>query len=280
MVKENTDATQAGETTEPGAEVAVEVETAGKEEAEGEADKGDDDGESQSENKPEGDAKKDEPFSKKAVNALNRVKREKRQLRAQVKALEAKIAELNGASPDASLKAPDPKDFDSYTDLLEAKTDYKIRKEMQEANKNGQIEALNAQKQQVYAQRDAEIARVAQETAKALPDLPNVIGEVQQYLDGIDPAVEEIIYDLDNPSLAVYVLAKEGTLVDVLNATPALAAAKLLAAQQRGEHFMASTRAKQTPSAPEPMRGAKGTGAVAKPLESRSPNELLKWMRT
>lgn len=222
-----------------------------------------------------------EPFPKKAVNALNRAKREKRQLRAQVKALEAQMAELKGANPTASYTPPDPNKFDSYTEFNNANVQHQIKTAMEEAQNKGKLEALEGQRNQLAAQRNAELAHTAAETAKQLPDLPNVVGQYAQQLDSVSADVAEIIYEMDNAPLAVYTLAKEGILEDVLSAPPYIAAVHLMNAQARGERLLGGSRmAKPTVTAPEPIRAAKGTGVNSQPLHARTGKDLLNWVRS
>lgn len=226
------------------------------------------------------EAQKEGEFPKKAVNALNRAKREKRQLRAQVKALESQLSELKAYKPEAS-SAPDPRQFDSYTDFNEANVQHQIKQAMAEAQNKGKLEALEGQRSQIAERRNQEVAQVAMETAKQLPDLPNVISQYTNQLDNVRGELAELIYEMDNAPLAIYTLAKEGTLEDVLDAPPALAAVHLMRAQERGEQALKAKSPRQSvTNAPDPIRASKGTGVNQKSLQDLSGQELLKWMRS
>jgi len=226
------------------------------------------------------EAQKEGEFPKKAVNALNRAKREKRQLRAQVKALESQLSELKAYKPEAS-SAPDPRQFETYTDFSEANVKHQIKSAIEEAQNKGKLEALESHKEQLAAKRNDEVARVAEETAKQLPDLPSVNAQYAQQLNSIGSELAEVIYEMDNAPLAIYTLAKEGILEDVLDAPPALAAVHLLNAQARGEQALKAKSPRQSvTNAPDPIRASKGTGVNQKSLQDLSGQELLKWMRS
>lgn len=222
----------------------------------------------------------EEPFPKKAVNALNRAKREKRQLRAQVKALEAQLSELRNSNPTASMAEPDVNGFETFTDFNKANVEFQIKKAMEEAQNKGKVEALESQRSQLIAQRNAELSAAAAETAKQFPDLPQVVGQYAQQLNSVGQEIAEIIYEMDNSPLAVYTLAKEGILEDVLSAPPAIAAVHLLNAQARGEQQLSAKRMVQTPAAPAPIRAAKGTGTNSKPLHALSGDDIMKWLKS
>jgi len=123
------------------------------------------------------------------------------------------------------------------------------------------------------------VARVAEETAKQLPDLPSVNAQYAQQFNSIGSELAEVIYEMDNAPLAIYTLAKEGILEDVLDAPPALAAVHLLNAQARGEQALKAKSTRQSvTNAPDPIRASKGTGVNQKSLQELSAQELFKSM--
>lgn len=280
MTETTTAQNQAGNDAEPvNAEATAEtVDTKTDEATDGDASEGDGEGSTEQ-------TKNKEPWPDKAVNALKREKREKRQYRAQVRALEAQIAQLKGSNPAAEVQAPDPNKFEKYTDYVNEQVKFQTEQAVKEAQNKGRLEALEGQKEAVQAERNAELARVAQETAKAVPDLGQVIGAHAQALDSVGSEIGEIIYEMDNAPLAIYTLAKEGVLEDVLNAPPAIAAHYLLNAQARGEQALAAKSAhkptpKQTVQAPEPIKAARGTGTSQKPYQLMSGKDVLKWVNS
>lgn len=229
----------------------------------------------------------DKPFPKKAVNALNRAKRNARQLKAEVRQLQAELSQLKNFKPSTQNEKPDPNKFESYTDYNAAQVEYQIKTRMEEAQNKGKLEAVESQHMKAQAARDAILTQQAQEVAKALPDMGQVISRHTAALDSIGGDLKEIIYDLDNAPLAIYTLAKEGRLEDVLSSNPYLAAAELLSAQSRGAALLgtpkrASAPAQQNTSlTPEPIRAVRGTGTTtSKPIQERSGSDLLKWMRS
>lgn len=236
--------------------------------------------ETESAEKPEGETeqapkKEKEPWPKSAENAVDRHKRDKRQLKAVNRQLEQRIKELEASSAKGG-NEPDPKHFENYTDYMEARQDFKVNRVKDEMTASSEINALKAQQQQMQAQKLSYVAEVAKETAKDLPDLGQVVGQYGDVIEQADPAIQEIITDLDNPSLAIYTLAKMGRLENVLNTTPALAAQYLAQAELLGQQFINEQRAKRVTKAPDPMRGAKGVSGATKSADRMSGDELLK----
>ena len=220
------------------------------------------------------------PFPKKAVNALNRAKREKRQLRAQVRELEAKLSELKAFKPDAST-APDPNKFETYTDFNEANVKHQIRAAMEEAQNKGKLEALESQRALIQEKRNQELNMVAVETAKQVPDLAPVISQYAPVLESLGSELTDVIYEMDNAPLAIYTLAKEGILEDVLSAPTPIATVHLMNAQARGGQTLSRRAAKpNVTAAPEPIRAAKGTGVNTKPLHALSGDDIMKWLKS
>lgn len=225
----------------------------------------------------EGDAEDKVEFPKKAVNALNRQKRTNRKLTAQLRQLESRIREFEEQSRKASadVKAPDAKDYDNYADYLNGNVEHKIEKRMQELAQKGQADALEQQKQAVLAMREQEIVERMGEVSKIIPDMQQTLQKAAPYVENVSPEIERIFYELEEPALALYALQKEGRVQEVANMTPALAAAVLVQAEQRGAQYLAHMQSRRTTNAPDPMRGAKGTSKI-KSEDSMSGSELLK----
>lgn len=219
--------------------------------------------------------KEKEPWPKSAVNALNHHKADKRELKAANRRLEERIRELEALASNSAAE-PDVSKFDSFIDYNDARTKHLIDKAKNEMVNSSQIESLKAQQQQMQMQRMAYVAEVANETAKDLPDLTQVISQYSDVIEQADPAIKEIITDMDNPSLAVYTLAKMGKLENVLYSNPALAAQYLAQAELLGTQHLNEQRARKVTKAPEPMRGAKGVGNASKSTDSMSGEELLR----
>ncbi len=88
-------------------------------------------------------------------------------------------------------------------------------------------------------------------------------------------AIKEIVLESDNPSYAIYQLAKDGQLDDLAEASPARAALMIARAEDK-----ALAQCKPKTQAPSPLSSAKGTAKGEKSLDQYSPDELRKWMRS
>ena len=122
---------------------------------------------------------------------------------------------------------------------------------------------------------------VAVETAKQVPDLAPVISQYAPVLESLGSELTDVIYEMDNAPLAIYTLAKEGILKDVLSAPTPIATVHLMNAQARGEQTLSRRAAKpNVTAAPEPIRAAKGTGVNTKPLHALSGDDIMKWLKS
>lgn len=217
----------------------------------------------------------EEQFPKKAVNALNRQKRRNEKLSAKIRDLESRYKELEAKYAENPLKAPDAKEYDNYADYLKGDVDYQIKKHMQEAEQKANSSALEAQKLQIMEQRADEVVARIPEIQAVVPDLQETLAQAQQFVPNVPPEIERMFYDLDEPALALYVLQKEGRVGEVAAMQPALAAAHILQAEQRGIAYMQHMQRSKVTKAPDPVRGAKGVGD-AKGESAMSGDELLR----
>jgi hypothetical protein len=222
----------------------------------------------------------------KVKTALRNRDRKLSKARERIRELEGYTAEMRRQSEAklAELKAPDEKDFSNYGDLVEAKAVHAAEKKIMAAQTASQTEALTQQRNEAFAQRNAEINEIEGEYAQVVTDYQQTIAPATQIIDSMPSHVKDFLRDLDNPAAAVYVLAKTGRLQDLAYMNPQFAAVTLMQAQERGEGFFHHQReqslAKKS-NAPEPMRGAKGTGnSTGKPISAMSAKELSKWLET
>lgn len=210
---------------------------------------------------PEGHAEEVE-FPKKAVNALNRLKKDKIKLRAQLRELEAKLEE---AQKPSEAKPVNEADYESYADYINAQVEALVEQKTKQSQGDMQKQLLLQQQEALKAERDKHIVEQAKEVSKTLHDLPQVWQQNAQLLDALPQQVADIFYDLDNAPAAVYVLAKEGKLESLLYANPSVAAYEIINAQQRGLALLAKPQTRTT-QAPQPISKARGTGSYKKQL--------------
>lgn len=212
------------------------------------------------------DSENDVEFPKKAVNALNRKNKQISKLRAQMRELEAKLNE-NQAPKEKKVLNPD--DFESYGDYINAQVEALVDQKTHQSQTDMQKAHIAQQKQVLQAQRDQYILEQAKEASKTLTDLPYVWQQNAEVLDALPKDVADIFYSIDNAPAAIYMLAKEGKLQDLMYANPAVAAYEIVTAQNKGLEML-SRPAQRVSRAPEPIAKAKGNGSVKKQL---SPND-------
>lgn len=206
-------------------------------------------------------------FPKKAVNAINRRNKQIIKLRAQMRDLEAKLNQV----PEASdMKEINPENHENYGDYIKEVIKASVENQAQQSQAELQKQQLTRQQQQLEAERNQYIIEQAQEASQTFRDLPQVWQQNAALLDALPKEVEDIFYSIDNAPAAVYMLAKEGKLNDLMYANPAIAAYEIVNAQNRGLELLSKTQKQRVSNAPQPISKARGTGSVKKQL---SPND-------
>jgi hypothetical protein len=219
----------------------------------------------------------EEPFPKKAVNAIQRRDRTIRQLRAQMRELSKGQTESAAAPAAQSSDEPKPENFETYGEYLEARVDYKLAKELKGREAQQQKDTVQTQQADIRKQQTEIIGEQIQQFAKTSADFAKVMQENAEFISNLPmPAhIEELLYELDNTPLAVYALTKEGRLEDVYGMSPHLAAAELISAQQRGQGYLNAVS-----QAPKPMTPVKGIGSTSKRAHEMTADEVVAWANT
>jgi len=119
---------------------------------------------------------------------------------------------------------PDPNDFDTNAEYIEAITDWKLELKEQKAKEEKQVEQVKTTYQK---QNEAHLERV-NEFKKQTPDFDDVIGE---FLDEhgdvkFSPAIEELVLTSNLSGAIVYEFAKNKKELDRLNSLSPMAAAR------------------------------------------------------
>lgn len=222
-------------------------------------------------------APEEQPWPKKAVNAMSRKDKQLGKLRGQnqmyaqqLQAMEAELAKYKNAAP----REEDFKDK-TYGEFLEAQARYKVKQEQEAENKQRQSQQQTQQQQQFYAQREAHVAQQAQQFIAEFADAKQVLIENSDVIDDLPDHIQNAFLESDNAPLAFYTLAKEGNLERLAELSPLQAAIEIGKAIQRG-----SKPKPPVTQAPKPLAAAKGTGNATKSLAEMSPKELMKWAQT
>lgn len=239
----------------------------------------------QEQKEPQTAKKQDEefvPFPKKAQNALSRRDRTIGKLQARTRELEAQLSELSKSRDSSSKsedKGPQEKDFETYGEYLEAKTLWKVEQvqaEKQRATKEAEGKTqVSAEQQRFIAQRSQEIAMKTAEMIKTVPELKDMVLEHKDFMDSLPESVQQAFFEADDPVLAFYNMAKDGSLYELADMSPFRAAMAIAKSQNPVQ------QSRQTTQAPKPLQGVTGAGAGAGGLSNldKDQDALKQWMK-
>lgn len=215
--------------------------------------------------------KVDEPFPKKAVNAISyRDKKIGRQAE-QIRSLKEELESLRG-------KAPKEADFEGkpYGDYLKAEAKHAAAEESTEREVKRIESRLKSEEAAYKEERGKAIAENAAEARKAFSDFDDVLKAAKPTLDSLPADIQELFLEADNGAYALFALAKEGVLDDLADMSPARAAMTIAKMEDKG---LSLSKAKEVSKAPAPITPLKGTGTGGKSIEQMSGKELLKIAR-
>lgn len=234
-------------------------------------------------NEPVVDA--EDPWPKKAENALAKAKGKAAQLRAERdqeraarQRLEQQLAQYSQPqTKQASANNGEPKetDFNNYAEYMRAVQKFDLQQEFAARDSKQQVTQQTAQEQAWVTQREQAVATKAQEFVKENPEVTDLVEEFGDVIDGwqtTHPHITRAFLEADNAPLAFYNLAKEGKLEELANMSPARAAMEIGRAQTQAI-------AKPKTKAPTPLPAARGSVAVGKKPEDLSGDEIRSWMR-
>jgi hypothetical protein len=237
----------------------------------------------------ETEAKAEELFPKKAVNALSKrdkkigkLSAEKQQLLSEKQQLLEKLAQYEAKQQQPSQQpvqkdgAPKMDDYQTFEEYNQAVVDFKLKQAL-ELNAKQAKETQSTQELAKWAdERSALVDKRITELAPIIPDFEAVLDEIEEELPPLSPEAARVALEADDVNLAAYVLHKEGKLMDVLKLPPSRMAAEIAKAEARGQQYLKPQI--KTTNAPAPISAAKGTGSASKPIERMSNEELLAWV--
>jgi len=160
-----------------------------------------------------------------------------------------------------------------YEDLAEWKIEQKLsdrEKKTAQSEQTQQANVYKAEKVDAHAAKEIEFART-------VPDYESTVyGDYADFMNNLPLPVAEALIEADNPSLALYALAKEGLLEQLEDLSPYRISMEIGKAEVRGEKYL--NRNKAT-NAPPPVEAAKGTGKPSKSFMDMPMDELLSQFR-
>jgi hypothetical protein len=218
----------------------------------------------------DGDEVKDEPFPKKAVNAIAKRDKQLAKWRAKYDNLHNEVAELRKLiEGNKAQDALNPDNYDTILDYMLAKaeqnTQEKINETLNKQNKS-QDDGYDA----FVEQRTQEIAPIAQKLMKQIPDFAETLDDAADEIDELPRNVQTLLLHADNPPLAAYNLIKEGKLEKLGRMPESLAAAEIIRAQANNP-----VEIKKVSQAPTPVKPISGTARGNQSLDNMGVEDVL-----
>lgn len=236
------------------------------------------------ENETEAKAKQEEDvWPKKAVNAISRKSKQLGELRAKYAAEQQTVAELKkqlegytqAKKPENA--APQPGQYQTYEEYIDALTEYKVKQRLNEKDEESSRLKQQTEEKRLISEREAYINENAEKAKEAFSDFENVMQANQDDLGAIAPHVRRAFLDADNGAFALYALAKEGIL-DTLNEQPYHKVVATIARME--DKALAMSQKKPITKAPQPMTAVRGNASTQKRPEEMSGRELIKWVNS
>jgi hypothetical protein len=254
--------------------------------------------EEESESENDGDESDEETESKEAdsdkpkrKSGSQRRKERAERAEARVAALEERLARFENAgsekqAPEVETQKaepagkPDPEQYETHTEYVEALTDWKIeQKEIarKESDRKAQFEA--EQKKQIETHFAREKAFM-----EKTPDYAEVVKEVN-YFKNASPTLEAIIVRAENGPELMYELAKDPDVYERINKLGPIDAAMEIGMIKKEISQRSSEKPKEElkkiTKAPKPIEpvGSSGKTAVTKDPEHMSQTEYEQWRR-
>lgn len=221
------------------------------------------------ENKPE--EREEAALPKGVQRRIDRLTREKYELRGRLEALERQVMPRQQAQPQpAQNMANKPQRFEyaSDEDYIEAVAEHKL----QQAQRQQQELHQRANQERARAQMQQEFARKAMEAAKAYPDFIEAIEEAEVQ---VAQHVELAIHASDKGADIAYFFAKNPDELERINALHPVKAAMEIARIEA----KVTRPTKQTSSAPPPINPVGSRAAVSKDPSQMTDREFAEWRK-
>ena len=232
---------------------------------------------------------KEQPWPKKAANAVSRLKKDRAEARAQRDALQREIDALKAqlASKKEDVKPPTEDQFNSYSEFLEARGKFnaeQIYEGRQSEQANQRVMQLEEQKERMYImERVSHFDDRLSALKSVAPDYAQVEAYAEPIVEQMPVNLRKGILAIDDAPKALYNLAKEGRLENLAYMPFEAAMAEIVQAQYREPMTHGGYQAelyRKVSSAPKPLKAVSGTGKQTKPPHEKSGDELLEWMNS
>lgn len=222
-----------------------------------------------------------EQMAKREANRQSHLNRKlaKQRLRDENAQLKARLAELERSTKPQQQSAPSDypseSDYDSVIDYMKAVAKYEAKQEFKAAQETKAEVSVDTSK----VQRLQEMATHEAEFAKKVPDYEKLVYQDNAHImNNMPKHVAEALLDADDASLALYALAKEGSLEDLEDLEGKALDKALAKAEERGRAYIAPQN--KVTNAPAPMSPLKGASSGSKTIYNMPVDQLLKHFNT
>jgi hypothetical protein len=226
----------------------------------------------------------DTPFPKKAVNAISRREKKIEKLRAELEQVKAQLQQGTSKEPvkeqtkESSEKkdsAPNPDDYQTWDEYLEAKLDYGVKVALEKRTSEEKQSESYRKEKDYYDQRVKDFDSKEDEYLGKFPDFEKLSNQfTQEVAENLSIDVRKAILESEDGPLALYTLMKEGR-IDELEDMDGRQALRFLAkAEMRGQKYIENSR--KVSAAPKPIQAVKGTGTFKKDVSEMTPDEIRK----
>lgn len=234
--------------------------------------------EKQVEEAPQAEITEEEKERRKLENALSyqrkqrsKAQQEAKETRTRLEQLEKQLAQNKPKADDA----PNEANYNSYSEFLEAKQEYLLEKKLAERDAKAKESQAVATNQQEETKRYQSFDKASQTFEKEVADASQVF---EQNIESIrdlwtNETLRNVILKAENAPLALYNLAKEGKLDQLLDMDAIDAAVEIRLAQRNAPTHP------QT-KAPPPIAAARGAASASKTLNNMTPDEIGKWLNS
>lgn len=221
---------------------------------------------------------KDEPFPKKAINALSRRDKQIGKLRAEREQLAAELEKVRAqqtvrpTEKPVNTGEPQEKDFTNYHDYIRALNKYDAEQLLNARDGKQKETQQNQQEQAWVTERETAVTQQAQDFIKDNPEALSLVEEYADVIDEFPAGIQRLFLEADNAPLAFYNLAKEGKLESLGTMSLAKAAMEIGRAQTQAP-------AKPKTKAPTPLPASRGSVSSGKRPDEMDGKEIRAWMR-
>jgi len=233
----------------------------------------------------EGDDAKptDEPFPKKAVNAISRRDRKIGKQQGEIQRLQREMAELQ---KQQSQPAPKVEDFENKThaEYLKAEAEHAADQRYNQREQQRREADLHKAESDYRAEVSKHVDEDYQVALQTFPDFDAVMDKhaTKQLADGtkgldLTPAALSALEESDKTAHALYAILNDNAL-DTLNSLSPMQAARMVYQYEVKADEMANN--KRVSKAPEPFPSAKGRAAGGKQLKDKSHDEVHAWFNS